>query len=158
MSGRQRLRLARLALIAVLPGFIKRPLYRSLFGYRIGRGVRIGLVILDAQEVELGDGTEIGHLSVVTRVGRLVTGKHVRIGPLNIVRTWAALRVMTRDGFPIYDQSAECPGAFVATCHSGVTLAANHALTLAPLIAQGALPAETFNVFSARRFHVQKAA
>ena len=55
-----------------------------------------------------------------------------KLGSLNIVRTWAALRVMTKDGFPIYDQSTECPGAFVATCHSGVTLAAAHALTLAP--------------------------
>jgi hydrogen cyanide synthase HcnC len=81
-----------------------------------------------------------------------------KLGALNIVRTWAALRVMTKDGFPIYDQSTECPGAFVATCHSGVTLAATHALTLAPLIAAGDLPAETFQTFSSRRFHVQKAA
>jgi glycine/D-amino acid oxidase-like deaminating enzyme len=65
---------------------------------------------------------------------------------------------MTQDGFPIYDQSAACPGAFVATCHSGVTLAANHALVLAPLIADGRLPAETFDVFSARRFDVPAAA
>ena len=86
MSGRRRLRLALLAVIAALPTLIKRPLYRSLFGYRIGPGVRIGLAILDAQEVDLGEGTEIGHLSVVTRVGRLVTGKHVRIGPFNIIR------------------------------------------------------------------------
>ena len=86
MNGRRRLRLALLAALAVLPGFLKRPLYRSVFGYRIGRGVRIGLVILDAQEVELGEGTEIGHLNVVTRVGRFVTGKHVRIGSLNIIR------------------------------------------------------------------------
>ena len=81
-----------------------------------------------------------------------------RLAPLNVVRTWAALRVMTQDGFPIYDQSSECPGAFVATCHSGVTLAAIHALTLAPLIAKGEWPAETFEAFSSRRFHVQKAA
>ena len=73
-------------------------------------------------------------------------------------RAWAALRVMTQDGFPIYDQSATCPGAFVATCHSGVTLAANHALVLAPLIAGGGLPPETFDVFSARRFDVPAAA
>ena len=43
-------------------------------------------------------------------------------------------------GFPIYDQSESCPGAFVVTCHSGVTLAANHALTLAPAILAGELP------------------
>ena len=81
-----------------------------------------------------------------------------RLGALNIVRSWAALRVMTKDGFPIYDQSTECPGAFVATCHSGVTLAAAHALELAPLIAAGSLPADRFQSFSSRRFHVQKAA
>jgi carbonic anhydrase/acetyltransferase-like protein (isoleucine patch superfamily) len=79
-------RLALLAVVGLLPGPIKRPLYRALFGYRIGRGVRIGLVILDAEAVELGDGTEIGHLNLITRVGSLVTGKSVRIGALNIIR------------------------------------------------------------------------
>jgi carbonic anhydrase/acetyltransferase-like protein (isoleucine patch superfamily) len=86
MKGRRRLRLALLAAIAVLPGLLKRPLYRMCFGYRIGRGVRIGLTILDAQEVDLGDGTEIGHLNLITRVGRLVAGKSVRVGTLNIIR------------------------------------------------------------------------
>jgi glycine/D-amino acid oxidase-like deaminating enzyme len=81
-----------------------------------------------------------------------------QLGKLNVVRTWAALRVMTKDGFPIYEQSASSPGAFVATCHSGVTLAANHALVVAPAIARGGLPAETFEVFSSRRFDVPKAA
>jgi len=79
-------RLALLAVVGLLPGPVKRPLYRALFGYRIGRGVRIGLVILDAEAVELGDGTEIGHLNLITRVGSLVTGKSVRIGALNIIR------------------------------------------------------------------------
>ena len=79
-------RLALLAVVGLLPGPIKRPLYRALFGYRIGRGVRIGLVLLDAEAVELGDGTEIGHLNLITRVGSLVTGKSVRIGALNIIR------------------------------------------------------------------------
>lgn len=76
---------------------------------------------------------------------------------VRVVRTWAALRVMSKDGFPIYEQSETHPGAFVATCHSGVTLAAAHALRLAPLIADGALP-EEMSQFSTRRFHVQQAA
>jgi glycine/D-amino acid oxidase-like deaminating enzyme len=80
------------------------------------------------------------------------------LGRLNVVRTWAGVRVMTADGFPIYDQSEACPGAFVACCHSGVTLAATHALTLAPMIAAGRLDANQVGAFSARRFHVQKAA
>jgi UDP-3-O-[3-hydroxymyristoyl] glucosamine N-acyltransferase len=93
MSGRRRLRLALLAVIAVLPGFVKNPLYRRLFGYRIGRGVRIGLAILDADAVELGDGTEIGHLNLITRVGSFITGKSVRIGPLNIIRGGERVRL-----------------------------------------------------------------
>jgi glycine/D-amino acid oxidase-like deaminating enzyme len=80
------------------------------------------------------------------------------LADVNIVRSWSCLRVMTHDGFPIYDQSETCPGAFVACCHSGVTLAAVHAYALAPMIARGALDAQQVGVFSAQRFHVQKAA
>lgn len=75
---------------------------------------------------------------------------------VRVVRSWAALRVMSQDGFPVYEQSATCPGAFVATCHSGVTLAAAHALKLAPMIAAGTL-ADDMAPFSTRRFHVQEA-
>jgi glycine/D-amino acid oxidase-like deaminating enzyme len=84
----------------------------------------------------------------------------VRFFPLlasaNVVRTWSAIRVMTQDGFPIYDESATHPGAFVLCCHSGVTLAANHALTVAPMIARGVLDKTLVAPFSARRFHVQE--
>jgi glycine/D-amino acid oxidase-like deaminating enzyme len=64
---------------------------------------------------------------------------------------------MSPDGKPIYDESERCPGAFLANCHSGVTLAGAHAHLLAPMIAAGALAPE-MSPFSARRFDVQKAA
>lgn len=86
MSWRRRFRLATLAAVGLLPGALKRPLYRLFFGYRIGRGVRIGFVLLDAARVDLGDRTEIGHLNLIVRVGVLVTGRQARIGPLNIIR------------------------------------------------------------------------
>ena len=73
---------------------------------------------------------------------------------LNVVRTWSGIRVMTHDGFPIYDQSETCPGAFLVCCHSGVTLAANHAFTLASMINKGRLDADSVGAFSARRFDV----
>jgi len=76
---------------------------------------------------------------------------------VNVVRTWSAIRVMTKDGFPIYDESETHPGAFVLCCHSGVTLCANHALTVAPMIARGALDKTMVAPFSARRFHVPAA-
>ncbi|MGE0718947.1 MAG: NAD(P)/FAD-dependent oxidoreductase [Alphaproteobacteria bacterium] len=79
------------------------------------------------------------------------------LGQVRIVRAWAALRVMSLDGFPVYEQSESHPGAYLATCHSGVTLAAGHALHLAPMIAKGAL-APSMSVFSARRFDVPAAA
>jgi hydrogen cyanide synthase HcnC len=78
------------------------------------------------------------------------------LGRLNVVRCWAALRVMPQDGYPIYDQSKSCPGAFLATCHSGVTLAAAHALLLPPCIDAGDLP-DDLQAFSARRFDVPTA-
>ncbi len=71
----------------------------------------------------------------------------------SVVRVWAGLRVMTPDGFPIYDRSELYPGAFSATCHSGVTLAGAHALALAPAILAGTVPAD-LSVFSSRRFDV----
>jgi carbonic anhydrase/acetyltransferase-like protein (isoleucine patch superfamily) len=79
-------RLAVLAAVGLLPGFLKRPLYRWVFGYRIGRGVTIGVTLLDAARVDLAEGTRIGHLNVVTRVGTLVTGRHARVGTLNVIR------------------------------------------------------------------------
>jgi hypothetical protein len=95
-------------------------------------------------------------------VGSIMAARAIRmfplLGRLNVVRMWSGIRVMTQDGFPIYDQSDACPGAFVVCCHSGVTLAANHALTLAPMIARGRLDAEVVGAFSARRFDVRQAA
>jgi acetyltransferase-like isoleucine patch superfamily enzyme len=75
-----------LALLGILSGFAKKPLYRLLFGYRIARGVRIGWVLLDVGDVALGDGSTIGHFNVITRVKRLEAGLHARIGTLNIIR------------------------------------------------------------------------
>src|SRR3954470_23619363 len=49
------LRLIDLAFIALLPSFLKRICYRLFFGYRIGKRVRIGLTILDADECEIAD-------------------------------------------------------------------------------------------------------
>jgi glycine/D-amino acid oxidase-like deaminating enzyme len=111
-----------------------------------------GVMIGDSQEEAGADPT------VTSPVISVMADRAARMFPqlasLNVVRTWAALRVMTRDGFPIYEQSESCPGAFAAVCHSGVTLAAAHALFLAPHIAAGHLPPEEFYSFSAKRFDV----
>jgi len=79
-------RLAALAAVALLPGFLKRTLYRRLFGYRIGRRVRLGFSLIDAAECEIADDVSVGHLNVVVGVGRLTIGDHARIGLLNVIR------------------------------------------------------------------------
>jgi len=110
-----------------------------------------GVLIGDSSE-EAGFDDTVG-LGVASTMAERAARMFPLLGGVNVVRVWAALRVMTQDGFPIYEQSAECPGAFIATCHSGVTLAANHALVLAPMLAAGRL-ADELAVFSARRFDV----
>jgi acetyltransferase-like isoleucine patch superfamily enzyme len=75
-----------LAIIAVLPSFLKRPCYRLFFGYRIGKRVKIGLSIVDARNCRIDDDTRIGHLNLIIGVKDLKIGDHVRIGHLNIIR------------------------------------------------------------------------
>ena len=116
-----------------------------------------GSVMLGDSQEEAGFDPSVGQ-PVISVIADRAVRMFPRLAPLGVVRAWAALRVMTPDGFPVYDQSRRFPGAFVAACHSGVTLAAAHALMLAPLIAAGSLPADPFETFSLRRFDVQKAA
>ena len=117
----------------------------------------------DEGTVMIGDSKEesVDPSGLTIGVSATEAERAVRQFPLlanvNVVRTWSAIRVMTQDGFPIYDESQTHPGAFTVCCHSGVTLAANHALTIAPMIARGALDASLVAPFSARRFHVQAA-
>ncbi len=74
---------------------------------------------------------------------------------LHLVRQWAGLRVLSPDGCPIYEQSVKYPGAFAATCHSGITLAAFHAGELADAIFNSQMSAR-LSAFSPERFNVQK--
>jgi acetyltransferase-like isoleucine patch superfamily enzyme len=86
-------RLAALALVAALPGFLKRPCYRAFFGYRIGRRVRLGLSLIDARECEIDDDVSVGHLNLFVGLGKLSVGDHARIGHLNVVRGGDEVRI-----------------------------------------------------------------
>lgn len=79
-------RLVLLVLIAALPGFLKRPLYRWLFGYKIDKKVRLGFSVIDAGECEIGYKTRIGHFNLIVGVEKLVIRDHAHIGHLNIIR------------------------------------------------------------------------
>ncbi|MBP6813415.1 MAG: FAD-binding oxidoreductase [Burkholderiaceae bacterium] len=112
--------------------------------------------------VQIGDSMEDVGFDDRTSLAQLarIADRAVRCFPLltdvNIVRTWGALRVMSPDGFPVYQASMQCPGAFVVTCHSGVTLAAQHASVLADWIIGGREPPHMAG-FKAERFDVQAA-
>ena len=115
----------------------------------------------DEGGVMIGDSEETHTAAIATNqeISAVLANRAMRVFPcladLNVVRSWAGFRVKTQDGFPIYEQSAAHPGAFVAVCHSGVTLAANHALVVAPQIAAGALSPD-LALFHSRRFHVSE--
>ena len=83
---RRRLRLFGLALTSLMPGPLKRFAYRHLFGFRVGRRVRIGLAVLDCASLLIGDDSKVGHGVAFLRCGDVSIGRHVEIGPLNLFR------------------------------------------------------------------------
>jgi acetyltransferase-like isoleucine patch superfamily enzyme len=86
-------RLALLGLVALLPSFLMRPCYRLLFGYQIGKRVRFGFSIIDAQECVIEDDVSIGHFNLVVGVTKLALGDHVRMGHLNVIRGGDEVRI-----------------------------------------------------------------
>lgn len=107
-----------------------------------------GVMIGDSQE-ETGFDT-----GTDSQVLAAIAARAMRVFPVlasaRVVRTWSGLRVMSPDGYPVYDASTVCPGAYLVTCHSGVTLAAIHARVIARAIARQ-WPS-VLAPFSARRF------
>jgi len=77
-------------LLAPLPWFLKRPLMQSLLGYRLHPQSHIGLSLIAAGEVELGEGARIGHLNIVKGLSRLELGAHSIIAQLNWITGFPA--------------------------------------------------------------------
>ncbi|WP_210395548.1 NAD(P)/FAD-dependent oxidoreductase [Motiliproteus sediminis] len=108
--------------------------------------------------IQCGDSKEdVGFdCGTTTDVLATIAARAVRMFPLleqvRLVRSWGALRVMTPDGYPIYQQSEQYPGAYLVTCHSGVTLAAAHAGPIAAWIDSGQHPDD----FALETFHGQR--
>lgn len=91
MAGK--LKMAVLAAVAVMPSPLACACYRLFFGYKIGKKVRIGFSIIDANECEIGDAVSIGHFNIFTRIDKLAVGEHTRIGVLNIFRGGDEIRI-----------------------------------------------------------------
>lgn len=111
-----------------------------------------GIQIGDSKEdVGFDDGTSLEQMSqIAARAVRCFPD----IANLNVVRAWGALRVMTGDGLPIYEESSDQPGAFVVSCHSGITLAATHTEVLVHWLCGNPKP-DLIAGFNTERFDVQ---
>ena len=112
-------------------------------------GMQIGA---SSEEVGLDDRET---LAVIAHLARNAIELYPKLADVNLVRSWAALRIMSPDGMPIYQQSKSHPGAYLVTCHSGITLAAAHATRL-PLWIAGHLDAPDLSMFSEDRFGTNK--
>lgn len=114
------------------------------------RQVNEGGVQIGASAEEVGfDSTET--LPVTAKLASDAVTLFPQLAQVNLVRSWAALRIMSPDGLPIYQQSSLYSGASFVTCHSGITLAAAHALLL-PLWLTQSTDAPDLAAFSENRF------
>ena len=111
-----------------------------------------GSFLLGASSKQIGIDTRTD-LPTLAEVASYCISVFPFLGNLRLQRAWGALRVMTPDGCPVYQQSETHPGLFSFACHSGVTLASVHALEVVKWVADGNIPPE-FNTFHPRRFHV----
>ena len=89
-----------------------------------------------------------------------IAKRAIRILPnlknLQLIRSWAALRVLTPDQKPVYLESDHYPGAYAITSHSGVSLASIHSSILVEWILEKRIP-RGFTDFHPKRFNVQEA-
>ena len=69
-------------------------------------------------------------LAVMAELAKHAVTVFPALTDVRVIRAWGALRVMSPDGYPVYARSQTHPGAFLITCHSGVTLAPLHATAL----------------------------
>ncbi|WP_222945021.1 NAD(P)/FAD-dependent oxidoreductase [Paraburkholderia sp. 31.1] len=118
------------------------------------RQTRDGTVMIGVSHEEVGM-----DLGTTTFTAAKMTKRALRILPdlamARLVRHWACLRIITPDEHPVYAQSSTYPGAWIALCHSGITLAAVHAGPVADALARNVLP-ENFEFFHHRRFDVSQ--
>lgn len=87
-------------------------------------GVQIG-----ASKAEVGmDDTE--DIATIANLAKQAVDVFPHLANVKLVRSWAALRVMSQDGLPVYQRSPKYQRASFVTCHSGITLSAAHAEVL----------------------------
>ena len=128
-----------------LPRMINRP---SLIARQVDEGgIQIGAT---NEEVGLDDRVTRTGLSGLAAEA---IAAYPALAKAQLVRSWGALRVLSPDGLPIYQESRLMPGAFLVTCHSGITRASARARHL-PVWLERTDAAPDVEVFSEDRFAV----
>jgi acetyltransferase-like isoleucine patch superfamily enzyme len=79
--------------LALCPSFIKLPIYRKVFGFRIAGDARVGCSVLDVDHLDMESGATIGHGNIFTRTTTVSLGKHARVDHANVVRGGAEVRL-----------------------------------------------------------------
>lgn len=102
-----------------------------------------------SEDVGLDDGTTSDRIAWMAR---RAVATFPALSTARMIRAWGSLRVLTPDGYPIYQGSTSCPGAYVATTHSGVTLAAAHSSVIAPWMCGLAQAPADLAIFKGDRF------
>ncbi len=91
-------------------------------------------------------------LSVIASHAQRAIAEFPFLASTRVLRSWGGIRVMPRDGRPVYASSKTCPGAYAVACHSGITLTAAHAKIIGGAIAAGEFP-EAVSTLSNERFN-----
>lgn len=126
-----------------LPKMIYRP---SLIARQVDEG---GIQIGDTHE-NIGFDDNVTQNAVSVIASRAISA-YPFLEKVQLVRSWGALRILSPDGLPIYQESRDMSGAFLISCHSGITLAAAHAMLLPEWLEQTNL-APNLEVFNEDRF------
>ena len=73
-------------------------------------------------------------IATTARLARHAVDVFPLLEQAKLIRSWAALRIISPDGLPIYQRSPAYSGASFVACHSGITLSAIHARLMADWI------------------------
>lgn len=112
---------------------------------------------VDEGGIQIGDSKENAGfddsdtLEMTAAIAERAIAVYPFLAKTKLVRSWGAIRIISPDGLPIYQQSKTNSGAYLISCHSGITLAAAHSYLLPHWLEQTA-DAPNLELFSEDRF------
>ncbi|MGR5143756.1 NAD(P)/FAD-dependent oxidoreductase [Photobacterium sp. DNB23_23_1] len=110
--------------------------------------------------IQIGDSKENMEFNEVDTVGvtSAIAERAIKVYPFlsrtKLIRSWGALRIVSPDGLPIYQQSDTNTGAYFISCHSGITLAAAHSYLLPNWLEPSTVDVPDLELFSEQRFKI----